>query len=365
MLNSRRSRNIFLGIFFLSGLGLVQVYSSSYIFALENYNSGLYFFKKQLLFTLVGFICFFVLCYIPWNYNRYLGAILWFCSVVALILTLIPKIGVSVSGASRWLQLPFSFRLQPSEFFKVTTPFAIAYMGVLKSYWPLQKPLFWVIPFFCLGFPLFVFSLQPDFGSLALILILCFSVLFILGLKWRYVFAFFIVLTGIAYGLIASRSYRLDRVETFLNPWQDPFGKGFQVIQSLLGVHSGGLFGTGIGKGQSKLFFLPEAHTDFTLAVLAEETGFLGLFIVLSVYGFLIFNGFQLVLKISDFYQKTIAFGLIMVFFLGFFIHCAVNLGLIPTKGLALPFLSYGGSALVSVFLLFGWLLSLEKNNRF
>ena len=365
MLGSSQSRNIFLGIFFLSGLGLVQVYSSSYIFALENYNSGLYFFKRQLLFTLIGFLGFFILCYIPWNYNRYLGAALWLGSVLALLLTLVPKIGVSVSGSSRWLQLPFSFRLQPSEFFKVATPFAIAYLGVLKSYWPLQKPLFWVIPLFCFGFPFFIFVLQPDFGSLALTLLLCFSCLFILGLKWRYIFTFLIALAGGAWYLIASRSYRLDRVEGFLNPWQDPLGKGFQVIQSLLGVHSGGLFGTGIGKGQSKLFFLPEAHTDFTLAVLAEETGFLGLSIVLLVYGFLIFNGFQLVLKISDFYQKTIAFGLVMVFSLSFFIHCAVNLGLIPTKGLALPFLSYGGSALVSVFLLFGWLLSLEKNNRF
>ena len=365
MLGSPESRNIFIGVFFLSGLGLVQVYSSSYIFALENYSSGLYFFKKQLLFTLVGFLGFFALAYIPWNYNRHLGAVLWFASVLALILTLIPKIGVSVSGASRWLQLPFSFRLQPSEFFKVTTPFAIAYLGVLRSYWPLQKNLFWIIPFFCLGFPLFVFAFQPDFGSMALTLLLCFSILFILGLQWRYIFALLAVLVSLSWYFITSRSYRLDRVESFLDPWQDPFGKGFQVIQSLLGIHSGGLFGTGIGKGQSKLFFLPEAHTDFTLAVLGEEIGFLGLCIVLSVYGFLIFNGFKIVLKISDFYQKTIAFGLVMVFSLGFFTHCAVNLGLIPTKGLAMPFLSYGGSALVSVFLLFGWLLSLEKNNRF
>lgn len=364
MLNSSHSRNIFLSLFFLSGLGLVQVYSSSYIFAMEHYQSGLYFFKRQLFFTLAGFAGFFAICYIPWNYNRHLGAFIWLISVFTLVLTLIPKVGISVSGASRWLPLPFGFRFQPSEFFKVTTPFAIAYMGVLRSQWPLQKSLFWIIPGFCIGFPLFIFTLQPDFGSLALTLILCFSCLFILGLKWRYTFVSLAASLAAGWYLIASSAYRQDRIEGFLNPWKDPLGKGFQVIQSLLGIHSGGFFGTGIGKGQSKLFFLPEAHTDFTLAVLAEETGFLGLCIVLSVYGFLIFNGFQLVLKISDFYQKTIAFGLTMVFALAFFIHCAVNLGLSPTKGLALPFLSYGGSALVSAFLLFGWLLSLERNNQ-
>ena len=364
MLKTPYSQNILLCIFFLSGLGLIQVYSSSYIFATENYNNGLYFFNRQLIFTLIGFFLFFVLSYIPWRFNRYLGLILWFFSVMTLMLTLIPKIGVSVSGSSRWLQLPLGFRFQPSELLKVTTPFIIAYLVVLKETWPLQKILFWMIPCFALGFPMLILILQPDFGTIVLLFLLSGSIFFVLGLKWRYVVLIGLSVSALFYGLIKSQPYRFARWEAFLNPWQDPTGKGFQVIQSLLGIHSGGLFGTGIGKGQSKLFFLPEAHTDFTLSVLGEEMGFLGLFILFLVYGVLVFTGFKVVLKIYDEYQKILAFGLVFIFSASVVIHSAVNLGLVPTKGLVLPFLSYGGSSLICTFLLFGWLMSLERDNQ-
>ena len=306
----------------------------------------------------------FILAFIPWKYNRYLGMCLWLLSVLALLLTLVPQVGVSVSGAQRWLKFPFGIRLQPSELFKVSTPFVLAYLVVLYERWPLQKFIFWAIPFFSLGFPLFILILQPDFGTVALTFMLAFGVLFILGLKWRYIFLTTGFLSSIFYYLIINRSYRFARVEGFLDPWSDPLGKGFQVIQSLLSVHSGGLFGTGLGKGQSKLFFLPEAHTDFTLAVLAEEMGFLGVLLVFGVYVFLTFNCMKIVLKIHDFYQKVLAYGLVLIFSLGVIIHSAVNLGLLPTKGLALPFLSYGGSSLVSTFFLFGWFFSLERSSR-
>ena len=364
MLESRESRNILLCLFFFSGLGLVQVYSSTYIFAQEHYPSGLFFLKKQLIFTLAGFFCFFTVSFIPWKYNRYLGMALWFLSVTALILTLIPSVGIKVNQASRWLALPFGFRFQPSELFKVTTVFILAWMAVLWEKWPLNRIFFWMVPLFALGFPLFVLIQQPDFGTVVLICMMSFACLFVLGLKKRYIGIIVSLLSAVLAFFALNWSYREERVRTFLNPWEDPLGKGFQVIQSLLSVHSGGFFGTGVGKGQSKLFFLPEAHTDFTLAVLAEELGFIGLFAVLCIYGFLIYNGFRLTLRISDCYQKMVAFGLIFIFSLSVFIHSAVNLGLLPAKGLALPFLSYGGSALVCTHLLFGWLLCLEKNNR-
>ena len=364
MLHSKESRNILLCLFFLSGLGLVQVYSSTYIFAQENYENGLYFFKKQFLFTLIGVAGLLTLPLIPWKYNRYFGMILWFLSVVLLILTLVPSLGIQVNHAQRWLRLPFNFRFQPSELFKVTTPFILAYLSVLWSKWPMQRSIFFFIPFFALGFPLFILILQPDFGTAAVVGAMSFACLFILGLPKRYLALGAAGLCSMVYFLIVTRPYRFDRVKTFLNPWEDSLGKGFQVIQSLLSVHSGKWFGTGLGKGQSKLFFLPEAHTDFTLAVLAEEVGFVGLFLVLSVFAFLIYNGFQVCLKLYDFYKKTLSFCLIFVFGLGVLIHSAVNLGLLPTKGLALPFLSYGGSSLVCTFLLFGWIISLDKSLR-
>ena len=364
MLDSKDSRNIFLCIFFLSGLGLVQVYSSSFLFATEYYESGLFFFKKQLLFTALGWFGFFTLALTPLKYNRYLGMILWLCAVLTLVFTLLPQTSVSVGGARRWINLPFSFRFQPSELLKVTTPFLLTWLVILKEKWPLQNSLFWFIPFFALSFPIMVLILQPDFGTVILLFSLIFALIFVLGLPWLYFFIGSVLASGLLYYLITSRSYRFARWEAFLNPWEDPSGKGFQVIQSLLGIHSGGLFGTGLGKGQSKLFFLPEAHTDFTLAVFAEETGFVGLAILFSVYAFLIYSGWKVSLKIHDFYEKTLSFALIFVFAISVFTHCAVNLALLPAKGLTLPFLSYGGSSLVCTFLLFGWMISIEKNNH-
>ena len=364
MLSSYLSRNIFLCLFFLSGLGLVQVYSSSFLFATETYGNGLFFFNKQMIFTIIGWMTFFVIAFIPWKYNRYLGMLLWFLSILLLVFTLFPQTSVSVGGARRWIQLPFSFRFQPSELLKVTTPFLLAWLLVLKEQWPGQKVFFWLVPFFSLALPIIILIKQPDFGTVLLLCALIACLIFILGLPWLYFTLGMSVLSAVLFYFITSVSYRSARLSAFLDPWADPSGKGFQVIQSLLGVHSGGLFGVGLGKGQSKLFFLPEAHTDFTLAVLAEETGFIGLLILFSVYAFLIYLGFQLSLKIHDFYEKVLSFSLVFVFALSVFIHSAVNLSLLPTKGIALPFLSYGGSSLVCAFLLFGWLISIEKNNR-
>ena len=364
MLSSKDSRNIFFCVFFLSGLGLIQVYSSSFLFATENYGDGLFFLKKQIFFTILGFFVFSAVSYIPWKYNRYFGMILWFIAVLTLLLTLFPQTSVSVGGARRWIQLPFSFRFQPAELLKVTTAFLLAWLVILKEEWPLQKIFFWVVPFFAIGFPTMVLILQPDFGTVILIFSMSFIIIFILGLPWFYLISGSVLSSVLFSYLITSQTYRFSRWKAFLDPWEDPLGKSFQVVQSLLGIHSGGFFGVGLGKGQSKLFFLPEAHTDFTLAVFAEETGFIGLLILFSVYAFLIYSGWKVSLKIHDFYQKILSFVLVFTFAMSVFIHCAVNLALLPTKGLALPFLSYGGSSLVCTFLLFGWLISIERNNR-
>ena len=364
MLASKNSRNIFLCLFFLSGLGLVQVYSSSFLFAGEHYGQGLFFFKKQALFAVLGWAAFFTLILIPWKYNRYLGMALWFGSVLALALTLFPPTNISVGGAKRWLDLPFGLRFQPSELLKATTPFLLAWLIVLKEKWPLQKIFFWAVPFFALGLPLMILILQPDFGTVILLFALIFGLVFVLGLPWLYFIFSSLCVSGLFYFLLTSQAYRSARLDAFLNPWEDPMGKGFQIIQSLLGIYSGGFFGSGLGKGQIKLFFLPEAHTDFTLAVFAEETGFIGVLILFSVYAFLIYSGWRLSLKIHSFYEKILSFALVFIFAISVFVHCAVNLALLPAKGLALPFLSYGGSSLLCSFLLFGWLISIEKSQN-
>lgn len=363
MFASKESRNILLCLFFLVGLGLVQVYSSSFLFAEERYGDGLFFFKKQLLFSLLSFAVFFVVARTPWKYNRHVGMIFWFVSVLALVLTLFPNMSASVGGARRWLTLPFGLRFQPSELLKVTTPFLLAWLLVLKEKWPLQDLFFWLVPFCALSLPLTILMLQPDFGTVVLLSVTVFALLFVLGMRWLYVSVFSVLMSAVLLLIVKAELYRSARLSAFLNLWDDPLGKGFQIIQSLLGVHSGALFGSGLGKGQIKLFFLPEAHTDFSFAVLAEETGFIGIFLVLSLYGFLIYSGWSVSVKLNDYYEKILSFCLVFVFALSVFVHCAVNLALLPAKGLALPFLSYGGSSLLCVFLLFAFLLSLDTHN--
>lgn len=353
-------------VLLLTGLGLVQVYSSSYIFSIEKYGDGLFFFKKQILFSIIGLIVLFSVADLPWKWSRLIGTGLWVLSVLLLILTLIPNIGVSVGGAQRWLNTPFGFRFQPSELFKVTCPFAFIYLIVLKQENVFKHPfLFWVAPIFAFGLPLLVLFLQPDFGSIVLFLCLTLSLIFILGLKWKYIFAAITFIGLSVYLMVIFEPYRLARIKAVWDPWSDPLQTGFQVIQSIITFHSGGAFGTGLGQGQGKLFFLPEAHTDFTLAVLGEETGFVGFFILLSIYAMLIYYGIKVSLKTEDMLQKILAFSLIMIFAFSVIIHAGVNLGALPPKGLTLPFISYGGSALVCHLLLFGWLLNIEKRNYF
>lgn len=364
--HSLLNRNILLLILLFTGLGLVQVYSASYIFSIENYGDGLFFFKKQVLFSIIGFIILLAVANISWKWARLLGISLWVLSVLLLIATLVPGIGVSVGGAQRWVALPFSLRFQPAELFKVTTPFAFIYLIALKDKNLFQHPLlFWVFPIFAFTLPVLVLSLQPDFGTIVLFSCLTLAVIFMLGLKWRYVLISAPLLILSLSFMAIWKPYRLARIKTFLNPWSDPLESGFQLIQSMVTFHSGGAWGVGLGQGQGKLFFLPEAHTDFTLAVIGEETGFIGFAILLSLYSLLTYYGMKIVVKTEDLSQKILAFSLTMVFVFSVIIHIGVNLGVLPTKGLTLPFISYGGSSLVCTLLLFAWLLNIEKHNYF
>ena len=357
------SRKILLCVVFLSGLGLVQVYSSSYIFATETFENGSLFFTKQLLFTVIGMAGLFVVSQLSWPHARFLGICLWFISVLGLVLTLIPEISVKIGGSQRWLKMPLGFRFQPSEWFRVTCPFAFIYFIALKEKWPLNMNLYWLICAFSFGLPALVLILQPDFGSMMLIFCLIFSLFFILGLKRRYVLGILLASILIVFALVAGEPYRAARIRAFLDPWEDPLGAGFQVIQSLLSFHSGGFFGQGLGQGQSKLFFLPEAHTDFTLAVLGEELGFIGFVFILLMYGCLGFYGMKVVFKTEDLAKRITAFSMVFLFLTSAVIHFGVNLGILPPTGLVLPFLSYGGNALVCSLLSFGWLIQIENSN--
>ena len=354
-------RGLLLSIFTLMGFGLVQVYSSSFIYAVDTYENGLHFFSKQALFALMGTGVLLVMAHLKWKFCKLLGGAFLLLSMVGLVLTYIPGIGVEAGGAHRWIQLPLGMRFEPSELLKVSFPFLLGTLMVtspVKFLGKMDVPLRFLI----LLAPFALLHGQPDFGTMALLFVMIFSVLFVFGLKWRYLVGSAVVTLPVFYYLVVLVPYRWARIKGFLDPWADPSEKGFQIIQSLMSFQSGGVWGAGLGQGQGKLFFLPEAHTDFTLAVLGEETGLVGFLVVLLIYGFIVFRGLQISSRVNRDFEKIVALGITVLFAFQVFINMGVVLGLLPTKGLTLPFLSYGGSSLIATCIGFGWLLNIERS---
>lgn len=354
--------SLFLSLVALFGIGLMQVYSSSYIFATESYGDALYFFKRQLIFTVGAMFSLIFFTQIPISFMKKWAWVLWPITFVFLCMTFIPGLGVKVGGAQRWLQLPMGIRFEPSEMLKIA--FSFLFAALVCRHENLLQKLKWGWVFLFIVTPLAVLYKQPDFGSLVIILLVATTLLFTFGLNLKWLVGLGLAAIPVFYFAVWNVGYRKARVQAFLDPWSDPASKGFQVIQSMLSVHSGGLTGQGLGQGQGKLFFLPEAHTDFTMAVFFEEMGFLGVLAVLALYGFVVFKGFKIAIKVQDIFCKTLALGLITTFAFSVFINLGVVLGLVPTKGLTMPFMSYGGSSLLVLSLLFGVLLNIEMNSE-
>ncbi len=358
---TRLDRGLLLAVFAFLGIGLVQVYSSSFMFAIESRGDGLYFFKRQLLFTGIGVAVLLLTASIPFRWIEKFGWWLWLVAAAGIAATLIPGLGVKAGGAARWLHVPGGV-VEPCEFLKIALSLLLAtYFSrrseILGTYeFPVRTLLFLV--------PIFLLLKQPDFGTFVICLAVFVGILFAFGLKWRYLIGAGLVAAPAFYFLVMRVPYRRARIAAFLDPWSDPEQKGFQVIQSMLSFQSGGLTGVGLGEGQGKLFFLPEAHTDFTLAVLGEEMGFIGIFAVLALYGYLVFRGLQLANRTENLFAKVLALGLSLTFALSVFINAGVVMGMLPTKGLTLPFLSSGGSSLIATCLLFGLLLNIERSDK-
>jgi cell division protein FtsW len=354
------SSSLFLAIITLMGFGLVQVYSSSFIFAIESYGDGLFFFKRQLLFAIIAFCVLVGTVHVPFRWIEKYGWALWLAATLGVLATYVPGLGVRVGGALRWIQLPFGLRLEPGEILKIA--FSVWFASLLTRRENLLAKIPWPWLFLATIVPLGLLLKQPDFGTFAIIVVVGVTLLFAFGLQWKYIIAAFAVIVPSFYFLVMTVPYRRARVLAFLDPWSDPAQKGFQVIQSMLSFHSGGLTGVGLGQGQGKLFFLPEAHTDFTLAVFGEEMGFIGFVMILALYGFVVFRGIQIAVKTEDTFKRSLALGLSATFALSVFINAGVVMGLLPTKGLTLPFLSYGGSSLLALCFMFGLILNIENS---
>ena len=344
-----------------------MVYSASFIFAEERTGDGFAFIRKQFVYALLGFGAFFISSRVPHQKWYEWAPVALFTIIGMLIFVMIPGVGVRVGGAQRWMNLGF-VRFQPAELAKL-----VGVMFVARQLVRHQRELHdfrkGVIGPVALLLPMMgLLLLQPDFGSTALLAGTTFILMFIAGVRPLFLFGGLFAAISAATALIMTSPYRLARVMTFIDPWRDPSGKGFQVIQSMLGLHNGSLFGQGLGNGKEKLFFLPEAHNDFIFAVIGEELGFIGVAGVILAYILFIYRG----LKISwlSLHQRNDRFGfyfgcgISLILGLQAFINMAVVMGLLPTKGLTLPFISYGGSALVLNLFSIGILYSISKANQ-
>jgi cell division protein FtsW len=360
----------------LLALGLVMVYSSSIAMAEASRHTGFrawYFLARHALFCAAGLVAAVIAFQVPMKGWQKLAPWLFIGGAILLALVLVPGIGKSVNGSRRWISLGFA-NVQPSEFMKLAVVlYAASYALRKAAFLHAQQPLRQTL---VRGFaPLFMVMvgigglllLEPDFGAFVVIVAIAFGILFLGGLDWR-LFTGLVLLLPVALGaILIAAPYRLQRLTAFLDPWSDPLGKGYQLSHSLIAFGRGELFGVGLGASVEKLLYLPEAHTDFLLAVIAEELGFAGVAVVLLLFVWLLYRAWAIgrqAARLGRPFGALAAHGIGV--WIGFqsFINIGVNMGVLPTKGLTLPLLSFGGSGIVANCIAVAILLRVDYENR-
>ncbi len=333
----------------LVSIGLIMVSSASMEHAKDLYGSEFHLVKRQLVYLCLAFSVASVVFFVPMSWWEKNGWVFLFAGFSVLVLVLIPGIGREVNGSYRWISLG-PINLQASELMKL---FLLIYMAgylVRRQDEVREQWKGFLKPMTVLFFVIVLLLMEPDFGAVVVIMAAVLGMLFLGGLKLTQ-FLIMIAVSGVgAAGIIWSSPYRMKRLVAYLNPWEDPFGSGYQLTQSLIAIGRGEWFGVGLGNSLQKQFYLPEAHTDFIFAILAEETGLIGVLLLLALYGFFIIKILLIGKhseKVGNFFAAYICYGVGLLLSAQIFINVGVNSGLLPTKGLTLPFLSYGGSSLI------------------
>ncbi len=357
-LDSQKSigeKNLFLILLLILNIvGIVMVYSSSYIYAKDIHGSPTYFVIKQLAYLMISISLAFVISKTKFEFWLKYSYFINFLMTIVVALTFVPGIGVMVKGANRWIQLG-GYSFQPGEMVKYTVLLsALAYFESFKVYTPKKRIGFGLLTIL----PLALIIAQPDYGTFMICGMGIFFACYMSSFSRKIFYGLIPIGISLGVGLLLAQPYRVERLKTFLDPWQSPQGSGFQIIQSWMGFANGGLFGKGLGNSYEKLFYLPEAHNDFILSVLGEELGFIGVCFMVVLYLSLIFLGFRLSLQIANRMASLAASSLIFTIGIQSLLNMSVVLGLLPTKGLNLPFISYGGSSLLSNFFAVGLFLS-------
>lgn len=345
---------------FLLLLGLIMVASTSMNLAQAN---PLYYFWKQCNYAAIGVVLAIITTQIPIRFWQWSNVFLLFFGIIILILVLIPGLGYEVNGSMRWIKLA-NFNFQPSELIKL---FMILYLSgylvrrsdEVRSTWRgFIKPMAIV----CLITSLLL--LEPDYGATVVLFATVLGMLFLAGVPLRQFVIWVVVISFVLILIILVAPYRLQRLTAFIDPWADPFNTGFQLIQSLIAIGRGELLGVGLGNSIQKLAYLPEVHTDFLFAILAEELGLIGVIIVISLFAIIVLRAFIIAIKIErlgNYYAAYMAYGLGLSIGLQASINLGVNMGLLPTKGLTLPLMSYGGSSLITTCVMIGLLIRIHQ----
>ncbi|MBS64660.1 putative lipid II flippase FtsW [Salinisphaera sp.] len=350
----------------IGGIGLVMVGSASVAVADRLTDDPMYFFYRQAVFALVGLVAGFVVLHVPmrvWQANTFtlLGI-----GLLLLVIVLIPGIGHAVNGARRWIDLgPFSMQAsEPARFCLIlyVAGYAARRQNELATSWGgLFRPMFFM------ALASFLLLIEPDFGAAAVMVAVAAMILFLAGARLTYLLVLGTLAGAAVVGLVLSSPYRLARLLSFSDPWAHPYASGFQLTQSLIAIGRGEIAGVGLGNSVQKLLYLPETHTDFLFAVYAEEFGLIGTVLLIGLFATVVWRGFVIARRAvlaDQLFAGFVAYGMSSWLVLQAFLNIAVNMGLLPTKGLTLPLMSYGGSSLVMMCVLCALLLRVDIETR-
>jgi cell division protein FtsW len=333
-------------VLFLVGIGVVMVYSASSAVALKAHGADNYFLKKQAIFSLMGIVALVICRRVPVRLLRRLAYPLLGLAIVALGAVWIHGLGYTAGGATRWIRVQ-GFTFQPSELARFAMVIYLAYSLSKKGERVREFAIGFLPHAIMLGIIGSLIMMQPDFGSVVILGAITWTMLFVGGVRVVHLLAPLVLVLPALVWVMFTAEYRLKRWLSFLDPWQYTNDSGYQIVHSLMAFGTGGLWGAGIGQGYQKLFYLPEPHTDFIFSVIGEELGLVGVLLILGLYFLIIWRGVVIARRASDPFGALVAVGLTAAIGIQVGINMGVALGLLPTKGLTLPLLSYGGTSLV------------------
>ena len=354
------SKMVFLTTAVLIMFGVVMIYSASAVYAHGRYNDSLFLVKHHLFYLAAGLAVSAFCMSLPARLIKEKARWIMAAALALLLLVLVPGIGSEVAGARRWIRL-LGFGFQPSEFAKLALVVYLADLTSRKRYLVKNFLYGFMPPLFVIGFTGGLVFLEPDMGTAVAIFFIGLVMLFVSGARIKHLL---VVASAMLPALLLAAvcaPYRFRRIVAFCNPWKDAKGAGFQLIQSFIALGSGGFLGVGLGQSKQKLFYLPESHTDFIFSIIGEELGFIGAASVLGLFALLVWFSMRIAFKLKDLFMSRLVIGMAVMIAFEVIVNIGVSTGMFPTKGLPLPFISYGGSSLVGHLMAVGLILNMGR----